>query len=174
MFTYVIFPSGITFAGVDFGQRIFQKDTGVSYLADPPSNAGELNAAELNALPTIPFGNNEVVYSETDVPKHQWLKAVWNGTDFEAAGNISEVTTFLSQAGSMWDDRKAMIKTLQTAVIAEVDWANFTDQHKKVILGATWRHFGEPDWTAVGLDDLDYIGDYNYSLNAWDKVFNYL
>jgi len=170
MFSYLIIKP-VSFGGIDMTGRVYAKNSGIAWLGDFPEGYKEMSAAELNNLPAQNFDRFEVVFSETSVPKGEFLEWIWNNTDFQklTGPTLAEIQTFTVNAKQMWSDRIGMIQSLQVQVLNAADFASLSKQHRKLLLGATWKNFTETDWDAVGLDDSGYVGDYNYTLQQWMK-----
>lgn len=176
MLTYKIYKTGTTFGPLTLDARVHEKEEGILHLADPPLNAADLTAEELNQLPTTQYTRFDVIYSEQDVTDNDW-EWRWNGTAFVqlTGSELTETQTFLSDCKTMWQARNQWFKGAPADVVQETNWANLTTQHKKVIMGAGIPNFTEADWDALGYDDLTYLGaDYNYPFSTWDKVKKFI
>ncbi|MHA1962086.1 MAG: hypothetical protein ACW99U_17920 [Candidatus Thorarchaeota archaeon] len=170
----MIFKSGITFAGVNLEGRIYSRDKGVIWFDDANLNWRTVELSVLNAGSKQSFESYDVVYSEQEIDNNEFLEWKWDAktqTFMKLEGStLTEISNFKVSAKQMWADRKAEIGVLQVDIVRADTWEELTKQHKKVLVGATWKDFTEADWEARDLGDENYVGDLNYSLSIWEKL----
>jgi hypothetical protein len=173
-YTYLTFKSGITFAGVNLEGRISTKDEGIQWLEDGSVNWRDASLEVLNSSAKIAFDHYDVIFSEQDISKDEFLEWKWDAKTQSFlkldGATLTQIANFKTSAKQMWADRKAEIDVLQADIVRADTWEELTKQHKKVLVGATWKDFTEADWEARDLGDENYVGDLNYSLSIWEKL----
>jgi hypothetical protein len=174
-YTYLVFNAGTTVAGMNWSGRIYSKQGGVQ-TAIPHDAALDDTAtlANLNALPKQAFDRYTVVFSDQDIQQSEFLHWTWTPATyvFTKLGTtaLNNIKTFLESSKQMWMDRYAKIAQLKQDILTGTDYSVLTRQHKKLLLGDTYRTLTETDWDTLGVGDASYIGDHNLPVGLWDWI----